>query len=79
MLEIIPSWVSAGGPTLGWLNQCAKGMARIWDQKLFNRISTPCLFVQAGRDEVVSPDAIERLAAAVPTATLICDCREVGA
>ncbi|MBV6656384.1 MAG: alpha/beta hydrolase [Devosiaceae bacterium] len=60
-----------GGPTLGWLNQCARGMARIWNQAMLNRISTPCLFVQAGADTIVSPVAIERLAAAVPTATLV--------
>ncbi|MEM1287224.1 MAG: alpha/beta hydrolase [Pseudomonadota bacterium] len=60
-----------GGPTYGWLNQCARGMARMWDQSLLSRISTPTLFVQAGADEVVSPDAVERLAAAVPTATMV--------
>lgn len=60
-----------GGPTIGWLNQCARGMDRIWDQRLLNRISTPCLFVQAGLDKLVSTEAIERLAAAVPTATLV--------
>ena len=60
-----------GGPTYGWLNQCARGMEAIWDQGMLNRISTPCLFVQAGHDQIVSPEAIERLAAAVPTATLV--------
>jgi alpha-beta hydrolase superfamily lysophospholipase len=29
------------------------------------------MFVQAGHDDIVSPDAIERLAAAIPTATLL--------
>ncbi len=60
-----------GGPTFGWLNQMSKGMAAVWEQSFLDRIKTPCMFVQAGADEVVSPDAIERLAAAVPTATLL--------
>lgn len=60
-----------GGPTFGWLNHMARGMARVWSQDFLDRIKTPCMFVQAGNDAVVSPDAIERLAAAIPTATLL--------
>ncbi|MFK7792712.1 MAG: alpha/beta fold hydrolase [Devosiaceae bacterium] len=60
-----------GGPTFGWLHRMAGGMARVWDQPFLDRIKTPCMFVQAGADDIVSPDAIERLAAAVPTATLL--------
>lgn len=60
-----------GGPTFGWLSRMAGGMERVWDQEFLDRIKTPCMFVQAGHDEVVSPDAIERMAAAVPTATLL--------
>lgn len=60
-----------GGPTLGWLHQCAQGMNRSWDQKFLDRISTPCMFVQAGNDQIVCPNAIERMAAAVSTANLL--------
>lgn len=60
-----------GGPTFGWLHRMSGGMARVWDQEFLDRIKTPCMFVQAGHDEIVSPDAIERMAAAVPTATLL--------
>jgi lysophospholipase len=60
-----------GGPTFGWLHRVARGMARVWDQEFLDRIKTPCMFVQAGNDDIVSPDAIERLAAAIPTATLL--------
>jgi lysophospholipase len=60
-----------GGPTYGWLHRCARGMDRVWNQSFLNRITTPCMFVQAGHDEVVCPQAIERLAAAVANATLL--------
>ncbi|MEM6711414.1 MAG: alpha/beta hydrolase [Pseudomonadota bacterium] len=60
-----------GGPTVGWLHQMAKAMRSVWDQNFLDQISTPCLFVQAGEDMIVSPDAIERIAAAVPTASLL--------
>lgn len=60
-----------GGPTYGWLHRSAKGMVQVWDQAFLDKIKTPCMFVQAGYDEVVSPDAIERMAAAMPTATLL--------
>ena len=60
-----------GGPTFGWLLRMARGMRRTWDQQFLDKIKTPLMFVQAGHDEIVSPDAIERMAAAVPTATLL--------
>ena len=60
-----------GAPTFGWLHRCAGGMKRVWNQDFLDKIKSPVMFVQAGHDEVVSPDAIERMAAAIPTATLL--------
>lgn len=53
--------LTIGGATAAWVSAAARAIGRLWDPDFLGSISIPTLLVAAGRDAVVSNQAIELL------------------
>ncbi len=58
--------LSAGKPTLGWLNAALNAISELKDDEFLQRINAPVLLIAAGRDKVVSRRAIEHFGKRLP-------------
>ena len=71
------AWIAAnpelavGGPTFGWVRAAQQSIALTERAGFARAIPTPTLIVAARRDGIVRTEATERLARAMPDATLI--------
>ncbi|MCK6454513.1 MAG: alpha/beta hydrolase [Alphaproteobacteria bacterium] len=63
--------LAVGGPTFGWVRAAQRSIALTEHPGFARAIRTPTLIVASGRDRIVRPRATERLARAMPDATLI--------
>jgi lysophospholipase len=59
------------GPTWGWLEAGYRSMARMSAPGFAEAVTTPCLVLGAGRDRVVSTEAIRRFAHRLPRGTYL--------
>lgn len=55
--------LTIGGPTAAWLFAAINAMERMEEPEYYGRITIPTLMINAGSDEVVNPQAIEKLGA----------------
>jgi len=55
--------LALGGPTVGWVHAAFCAMADLEREHFVERIGTPVLIVAAGKDQIVSNHAIERIGA----------------
>ncbi|HEX4077882.1 MAG TPA: alpha/beta hydrolase [Rhizomicrobium sp.] len=59
------------GPTWGWLNAAYSSMAQMMAPGFAEAITTPCLVLGAGRDRIVSTEAVRRFAHRLPRGTYV--------
>ena len=63
--------LALGGPTVGWLAAALRSMSRLAAPDIAGRIRLPALMFAAGRDRIVDPRAIHRLADNLKSGTLV--------
>ena len=59
------------GPTWGWLEAAYRSMAQMMTPGFAEAVPTPCLVLGAGRDRIVSTEAVRRFANRLPQGTYV--------
>lgn len=63
--------LALGGPTVTWVNEACRAMAKVADPEFQARAQVPTLIIAAGNDQVVSTPAIERHAQGMRAGALL--------